>query len=184
MQKNINCQFSLAIMSDDFKNKILNAIKHVDTTNIKSQTDALSTTYHGPKHHVLTALKTCFVATNDQQTHITCEATISSSSTPSHTPPSPTSPVPTTKFQTLAQIAYHPLGIINYIDHITHIQNQATLHNLSVTISNTHNIQLTGDVGDIFNYINEIITYSEQNTPQYTIQLKLSINSPTKPNTN
>ena len=80
MEKETVCRFSLAVMCDDYADKILTAIKQVDTQRIHSATDALSTTYRGERTHVLDALQAFFTHANDGKTHITLEASFTGDS--------------------------------------------------------------------------------------------------------
>ena len=72
----ITCRFSLAVMSDQYVERILHAIQTVDTTDIETRTDLLSTQYTGQAVTVLGALQRFVYAAVDGNTHMTMDVNI------------------------------------------------------------------------------------------------------------
>jgi uncharacterized protein YqgV (UPF0045/DUF77 family) len=184
-QKDITgCRFSLSPMCDNFIPLILGAIEKVDTKKIWSATDALSTVYRGKRVHVMDCVKACFAQINDGKTHITMEATVSKgcpgdTDGDSHLAEDD---IPLNnsqkKFDVLCKIAFYPLGVADYIDHIAHIVNTAIDRGLYAESSHYATV-LKGDVNDLFDYFDAALTYAEQNISHYVLQITLSVNSPT-----
>jgi len=179
------CRFTLSVMSDDYITMILNAIGNVDTENIRSNTDALSTVYCGKRIHVVDAVKACFVHVNDGKTHITMEAAFSKGGSGDtdeniHLIKDVELLNSTNKaFQVLSKISFYPLGITTYMNHITYVVNLAISKGLYKKSSH-YTTELAGDVNEIFDYFNEILDYAERHLKHYVLQTTLSINSPTK----
>ena len=201
------CRFSISVMSDNFIPVILGAIKNVDTKNVWSATDLLSTVYRGKRIHVMDCLKTCFVQVNDGKTHITMEAAISNDcpgDTEDDSDPaecdaavqeaacfqgSPLLCNNQKKFDVLCKISFYPLGIADYMDHITFVVKLASDRGLCCITAlpsrcpGTRRLSgqspiLKGDVNEIFDYFDAILTYAEQNISHYVLQVTLSVNSP------
>jgi len=179
------CRFSLSVMSDEFVGKILDGIGNVDCSKVWSQTDALSTVYRGKRIHVMDAVKACFIHVNDEKTHITMEATISKGCLGdveadyvldvddilvNKTDKS---------FQVLSKIAFYPLGVADYMDHISHVVKLAISKGL-YNKSGHYATELSGDINDLFDYFNEVLEYAERHIKHYVLQATLSVNSPTK----
>ncbi|MCL2522616.1 MAG: Ykof family thiamine-binding protein [Erysipelotrichales bacterium] len=179
----MGCRFSLSVMSDDYVNLIINALKKINTENVWSKTDALSTTYRGKRTHVIETLRTCFVNINDFKTHITMEATFSKGC------PKDTFTVdklikddllncPHKSFNVLAKIAFYPLGIADYMKHIEFALELAKKHEVFKEVSH-YATELFGDVNKLFNYLNNLLCYAEENIEHFALQVTMSVNSPT-----
>jgi len=198
------CRFSLSVMSDNYANMILNAIKKVDTAKVWSRTDSLSTIYCGKRIHVIDAVKACFAEINDGNTHITMEMTFSKGCPGDVDADSylsedkgefqPTAGIgtggtarycgsdvlinnTTRKFNVLSKIAFYPLGTLDYMDHIAYVVNRAIERSL-YRKSGHYATELEGDINDIFDYFNDIMEYAEANISHYVLQCTLSVNSP------
>lgn len=177
------CRFSLSVMSDDYVNLILGAIKKVNTANVWSATDALSTTYRGRRIHVVDAVKGIFANINDEKTHITLEATFSKGCPMDAKNDYVLEESETLlnekgiKFSVLSKIAFYPLGVENYIEHIATVVNMAKERNI-YQCSSHYASEIKGDVNEIFDYFNQILQYAEKNINHYVLQATLSINSP------
>jgi len=187
MQKRsiVGCRFSLAVMSDDYINMILNSLKDVNTENVWSSTDALSTIYRGDRIHVLDALKACFVNINDGKTHITMEATLSNgylcdNDTDVVFPENNQLLNDTNKnFTVHSKLSFYPLEISVYTDCIDHILVLAKQENLFIRLS-YYAIELIGDINKLFNFYEKALFYANNNIACYVFQITLSVNSPTK----
>jgi len=177
------CRFSLSVMADDYATKILNALNKIDTTHVWSKTDLLSTTYRGHKSNVINTLKELFIAVNDNETHITLEATLSKGCPGDTEEDIPMELAPVTsesanqKFDVLAKIAFYPMGIDNYMDHIAYVVNLAIKKGI-YDKSSHYATQLHGDVNELFDYFHEIFDYADENINHFIYQITLSINSP------
>lgn len=177
------CRFSLSVMSHDYVPKILNALEEVDTSHVWKVTDLLSTTYRGHKTNVINTLKELFIAVNDDETHITLEATLSKGC-PGDTEddiPMELAPVisnsSNTEFHVHGKIAFYPMGNLDYMDHIAHVVDLAI--NKGVYDKSSHYAtQLHGDVHDLFDYFHEIFDYADEHLEHFIYQMTLSINSP------
>jgi len=179
------CRFSLSVMSDNYINMILGAIQNINTKNIWSHTDALSTTYRGKRIHVVDAVKACFVNINDGKTHITMESTFSKGC-PGDTDADvflAKDDMPLNqkdkKFNMLSKISLYPLGATNYMEHIAYVVELATKKGV-YKCSSHYATELEGDVNVIFDYYNEVMDYAEKKLNHYVLQATLSVNSPIK----
>ena len=177
------CRFSLSVMADDYASKILNALDKVDTSHVWKETDLLSTTYRGHKTNVINTLKNLFITINDDETHITLEATLSKGC-PGDTEsdiPMMLSPVRvdtlSERFDVYAKISFYPMGKCNYMDHIAHVVNLA-INNGIYDKSSHYATQLHGDVHKLFDYFHEIFDYADKHIEHFIFQVTLSINSP------
>ena len=177
------CRFSLSVMSDDYVQKILGALAKIDTSYVWQQTDLISTTYRGHKTNVINTVKKLLIAVNDGKTHITLEATLSSgcpSDTDADIPMvlAPAAVIKTNKkFDVYAKIAFYPMGIIDYMDHIAHVVNISIKSDLYIKSSH-YATELHGDVNDLFGYFHEIFDYADNHIAHFIYQITLSMNSP------
>jgi len=170
-------------MSDNYTDLILSAIRKVDTKNVWCSTDALSTIYRGRRIHVVDSVKNVFAKVNDGKTHITLEATFSKGcpcdidgdcilaendelSTDN-----------TSGFDVLGKISFYPLGVAQYMDHISAVVNMAKDCSLFKKTSH-YATELEGDINEVFDYFNQVLCYAEENINHYVLQVTLSVNSP------
>ena len=179
------CRFTLSAMSDNFVAMILGAIKNVDTKKVWSATDTISTVYRGKRIHVTDCLKACFAHLNDGSTHITMEATISKGCPGDVDDDSYLAEDDALlnntqkKFTALSKIAFYPLGITDYMDHIAHVVRLAMDRGLYVESSHYATI-LKGDINDMFAYFDAALAYAEKTISHYVLQITLSANSPSQ----
>ena len=170
-------------MSDNFIDVILNAIKHVDTKKVWNATGILATVYRGKRIHVIDCLKACFAHANDGKTHILMEATVSKGCPGDVDDDSYLAEDDALlnntqkKFNVFSSVAFYPMGITNYMDHIAHVVKLAMARGLYVESSHYATV-LKGDINDIFDYYNVALTYAEQHISHYVLQTTLSANSP------
>ena len=176
MQKIASCRFSLSVMSDNYKDVILNALTQVDITTITSSTDLLSTTYIGDYRNVIGTLQAVFSAVNDNKTHITMEATLSPVDIPQEITDSSTTTA-AKDFIVHGKIAIYPLGIPgyqNYIDYLIELGQNCSLYQKS----SQHGFEFCGDIIGVFKFIQNFYHLTETEVNDFVIQLSLSINSP------
>ncbi|MCL2191096.1 MAG: Ykof family thiamine-binding protein [Treponema sp.] len=177
------CRFSLSVMGDDYVNVIMNALGRVNTKKVWSGTDALSTVYRGKRTHVVDTVKACLVHVNDDRTHITMEATFSKGC-PGDTDgdsflaedDAPAN-LAGKRFNVLGKISFYPMGEPQYMEHIAHAVNLTRDRGVFKNISH-YATELQGDVCDVFDSLNEIMDYAENNVAHYVLQTTLSVNSP------
>lgn len=177
------CRFSLSVMSDNYAEIILNAIKEVNTNNIWSATDALSTTYRGARIHVVDGLKGVFTKVNDGKTHITMEA-VFSKGCPMDVETDCVLPESGNllnqneiKFDVIGKMAFYPLGTEEYMEHIAAVVQIAEEQKIYKGPSH-YASEIEGDVNEVFDYFNKVLEYAEKNLSHYVLQTTLSLNSP------
>ena len=177
------CRFSLAVMSDDYVPKILGALEKVNTSQVWSATDHLSTTYRGHKTNVINTLKELLIAINDGEAHITLEATLSKGCPGDMDTDVPMALVPATnqasneRFELHGKLAFYPLAQIDYMDHIAHVVNLAIDRKI-YDKSSHYATEFKGDVHDIFGYLHDIFDYADAHVEHFVYQITLSLNSP------
>lgn len=180
------CRFSIAPMSDDYINILLNAIQKVDTSKVWSKTDKLSTIYRGKRIHVIDGVKACFIESYQEDVHMTLEATFSKGC-PGDTEADSylatddilinESNLINKHFSVSSKISFYPLGTEEYMKHIAYVVNLAIRQNLYQQSAHYVSI-LEGDVHDLFSYFNDVLAYAEQYLSHYVLQVTLSVNSP------
>ena len=181
------CRFSLSVMSDDYVPIILSAVEGVNTAHVWSATDALSTIYRGKRIHVVDAIQGFFAKAYRPDKHITLEATFSKGcpgdvEEDAVLMESDVLLNPTDKsFPVRGKIAFYPLGVVAYMDHIAYVVRLAMEKKLYKNASH-YASELEGDVSELFAYFNEVLAYAEENIEHYVLQATLSVNSPTKTN--
>jgi len=177
------CRFSLAVMSDQYVDKILGALGRVDTSHVWSATDLLSTTYRGHQTNVINTVKDLFVEVNDGETHITLEATLSKGCPGDVEEDIPMKLAPTKvvsaskKFPVHVKFSFYPMGEGDYMAHIAHIVNLAIDKGIYDRPSH-YATQLYGDVNELFDYFHDIMAYSDEHLDHFVYQITLSVNSP------
>ena len=177
------CRFTLSVMSDDYADKILTALKKTDTTHVHSQTDILSTTYRGHMTNVINAVRDLFVNVNDEKTHITLEATLSKGCPGDTEEDIPMELVAHSSsndlksFPAHCKFSFYPMGQGDYMDHIAHIILRA--QELGIYDQPSHYAtQLFGDMNTLFDYFHEITAYADDHLDHFIYQITLSVNSP------
>jgi len=81
------------------------------------------------------------------------------------------------KFSVLGKIAFYPLGISGYMDHIAQVVRLAMDKGLYVESSH-YATMLKGDINDIFEYFNAVLAYAEPHIAHHVLHITLSVNSP------
>lgn len=182
------CRFSLAPMSDNYIQFILNAIKKTDTSKIWSKTDKTSTVYRGKRVHVVDSVKGCFVNAFDKDVHMTAELTFSKGCPGDSDGDSFLSEddillneplLKDNNFNVVSKISFYPLGTLDYMQGIIDIVNMAKDFNIYVESAHYCTI-LEGDVHKIFEYLEKALAYADKNISHYVLEATLSVNSPTK----
>ena len=181
------CRFSLYPMDSDFVPIILGALEETDTSAVWSQSDALSTVYRGKLPYVADAVKALFINAWRPQVHMALEGQFSKGcpgdcdgdSVLDRTGEAPNAAkVAGRHFPVLCKIALYPMGVPDYIDHIAKVWRMAEEAGLQpVTIH--YATRLTGDVQDIFAFLEAVCRLMEQSVPHYILHFTLSVNSPT-----
>lgn len=182
------CRFTLAPMTDDYVNIILNAVKNVNTSKIWSETDKTSTVYRGKRIHVVDAVKACFIKAYHPEIHMTSEMTFSKGCPGDSDADCFMSEndillneasISKKTFHVVSKISFYPLGTKEYMQGIIDIVNMAKEKGLYVNSAHYCTI-LQGDVHDIYNYFNDILAYADMHINHYVLQATVSVNSPTK----
>lgn len=179
------CRFFVAPMCDNYVERILGGIDQVNTQKIWSGTDATSTVYRGRRVHVLDCVKACFSAVYDRDTHMVMEATFSKGCPGDSDGDSKLAedeiPLNNSQknFNVMSKISFYPLGVADYLDHISYIVNLAIEMGIYKTSAHYATL-LQGDVNVIFDYFGQVLEYSEKNISHYVLEATLSVNSPTK----
>lgn len=181
------CRFSLYPMDSDFVPIILGALEQTDTSAVWSQSDALSTVYRGKLPYVIDAVEGLFVNAYRPGVHMALEGQLSKGcpgdsdgdSLLGREGAAPNAAVIADRhFPVLCKIALYPMGVPDYIDHIAKVWRMAEaagLHPASIHYAT----RLTGDVQDIFRFLEEAGRLMEASVPHYILHFTLSVNSPT-----
>lgn len=182
------CRFSLYPMDSDFVSIILGALEKTDTSAVWSQSDALSTVYRGKLPYVVDAVEGLFVNAFHDGVHMALECQFSKGcpgdcdgdSFLSWEGEAPNAAVVAgAHFPVLCKIALYPMGVPDYIDHIAKVWHMAEDAGLQPT-SIHYATRLTGDVQDVFRYLESVCRLMEQSVPHYILHCTLSVNSPTQ----
>ena len=80
--QNVNCEFTLAPMSDRFVEIILDAVGKVDVSGLSAKTGRMSTVYSGELGRVAGALYQCFAAARRPGVHMTMQAVFTGEKSP------------------------------------------------------------------------------------------------------
>jgi len=163
-------------MSDNYKSMILDALSKVDSALVTSSTDLLATTYIGDYQNVLGTLQSIFSVVNDNNTHITMEATLSPVNIPREMTVACITPT-TKNFIVHGKIAIYPLGYPDYQDYIDYLIELG--QNCGLYQKSTHHgFEFCGDVTELFTFIQKIYRITEIEIDDFVIQISLSVNSP------
>lgn len=181
------CRFSLYPMDSGFVPIILGALEETDTSAVWSQSDALSTVYRGKLPYVVDAVKALFINAWQPKVHMALEGQFSKGcpgdcdgdSVLNRTGEAPNAAKVADKhFPVLCKIALYPMGVPDYIDHIAKVWHMAEDAGLQPTTIH-YATRLTGDVQDIFAFLESVCHLMEQSVPHYILHFTLSVNSPT-----
>ena len=182
------CRFSLYPMDSDFVSIILNALEKTDTSGVWSQSDALSTVYRGKLAYVADAVRGLFVNAFRPGVHMDLEGQFSKGcpgdcdgdSLLTREGPVPNLPLVGEKhFPVQAKIALYPMGIPDYIDKIAGVWRMAEKARLN-PVSIHYATRISGDVHEVFDYLEAVCRKMEAEVPHYILCFTLSVNSPTQ----
>ena len=181
------CRFSLYPMTDDFVSIILGALEQTDTSAVWSQSDALSTVYRGRLPYVADAVQGLFVNAWKEGVHMALEGQFSKGcpgdtdgdSVLTREGEAPNQASTADKhFPVLCKIALYPMGTPDYIDHIAKVWRMAEEAGLNPTTIH-YATRISGDVHDVFKYLEDICSLMQDSVPHYILHFTLSVNSPT-----
>ena len=83
------------------------------------------------------------------------------------------------KFDVVSKISFYPMGEEDYMEHIAKVFMTAKERGVFARSSHYVSI-LEGDVHNVFDVLEEIFKYGEENLSHYILQVTISVNSPTK----
>ncbi len=182
------CRFSLYPMTNDFVSVILGALEKTDTSAVWSQSDALSTVYRGKLSYVADAVRGLFVHAWRPKVHMALEGQFSKGcpgdtdgdSLLNREGPLPNMPdIQDKHFPVQCKLALYPMGVSDYIDQIAKVWRMAEEAGLK-PVSIHYATRITGDVHEVFDYLENVCRLMEQSVPHYILHFTLSVNSPTK----
>lgn len=181
-------RFSLYPMSDNFVEIILGGLEKTDTSKVWKQTDKLSTCVRGKRVHIFDVVKGIFVNAYRDDVHMALEATFSKGC-PGDTDADSFMEVDDKKlneknlkdknFNVVSKISFYPMGEKDYMEHIAKVVMIAKERDIFARSSHYVSI-LEGDVHKVFDTLEEIFQYGEENLSHYILQVTISVNSPTK----
>jgi uncharacterized protein YqgV (UPF0045/DUF77 family) len=173
-------------MCDDYISIILNALKHVDTSKVWSNTDTLSTVYRGKRVHVEDAVKALFINAYKKDVHMSLEATFSKGC------PGDTEgesylaeddllanelSIKDIHFPVECKIALYPLGDGDYMDVIANVVNTAI--DRGIFKESAHYCTfLHADVQSLFSYIDYVNEYCGSHLSHYVFEVTMAVNLP------
>lgn len=180
------CRFSLSPMCDDYISIILNALKHVDTSKVWSNTDTLSTVYRGKRVHVEDAVKALFINAYKKDVHMSLEATFSKGCSGDTEGESYLAEddllanelsIKDIHFPVECKIALYPLGDGNYMDIIANVVNTAI--DRGIYKESAHYCTfLQADVQSLFSYIDYVNEYCGSHLSHYVFEVTMAVNLP------
>ncbi|NLC84967.1 MAG: thiamine-binding protein [Ruminococcaceae bacterium] len=180
------CRFSLYPMHSDFVRIILGALEKTDTSNVWSQSDALSTVYRGKLPYVNDAVYGLFANAYEDGVHIVLEGLFSkgcpgdsdgdSFLAATGTPPNRAKV--NGDFPVQAKIELYPLGDGEYIDSIAEAVQEATRQGLNPQ-SIHYATRISGTATKIFDYLQYVCQTMQDAATHYVLHFTLSVNSPT-----
>lgn len=181
------CRFSLSVMDGRYADIILGAVEKTDTSKVWSATDSLSTVYRGKRSHVVDAVRACFTHAYTPGVHMTLEATFSKGC-PGDTDADcylseddALANAPSLggiRFPADGKIAFYPLGVPDYMEHIAAVVRMAMEKGL-YSQSSHYATMLHGDAAALFAYFDEALAYAQDRISHYVLECTLSVNSPT-----
>ena len=189
------CRMSLYPMCGDFVDLILGSVRKVDTSKVQSSTDHLSTLYRGQQSHVLDCARSLFCHAWKENVHMVGEFTFSDD--PSRDPSSEPAGSPGEEvlndnnetqdvscndasngdFYAYAKMSFYPLGEADYTGLIRSVTEFAEKRSLNPKTEQYVTI-LEGRANELFNFINEALSFAHRVSPHFVFQVTLSVNSP------
>lgn len=184
------CRFSLYPMDSQFVPIILDALEKTDTSAVWSQSDALSTIYRGALPYVTDAVRGLFVNAWRPRAHMAlegqisrgCPGDIAGDSLLDRQGPAPNEAAAAVHFPALCKLSLYPMGTGDYISHIARAVELAKDFGLQ-TQSIHYATRVSGDIQDIFAYLQSVCAATEAAVPHYVLHFTISVNSPTKEET-
>lgn len=142
----------------------------------------------GKRVHVFDVVKGLFVNAYREDIHMALEATFSKGC-PGDTDADSFMEVDDKKlneknicdkhFNVVSKISFYPMGEEDYMEHIAKVVMLAK--DRGVFNKGSHYVSiLEGDVHNVFDTLEEIFKYGEENLSHYILQVTISVNSPTK----
>ena len=176
--RNMECSFTLAPMSDAYIDIILGAIAKVDTANITAATGRMSTVYKGTCGDVLDAVKACFVQAWQPGVHMTMQMTLTDDSEPQTAEAICINESLSRKvsFPVDCQFAIYPET------ENTAVMKEAAGKAEALGIyrqMNGRKILLKADVHDLFAYFADLYRHCHETYDRFAIEISCSVNSPT-----
>ncbi|WP_347300048.1 YkoF family thiamine/hydroxymethylpyrimidine-binding protein [Dolosigranulum savutiense] len=183
----VGVNFTLSPMSDSFVDIILGAVGQVDLSNVWAETSHVGTTYRGEKKAVFDALAACTLHAYQEGTHMSLHATISQGcpgdvdrdykAPESESKRVNASNVADIHFDVLGRFSLYPLGQADYMSVIADVVNQGI--DCGVIKESAHyGTVLSGDVHEVFRYLEEISAAVHERVSHYVIELTLHMNIP------
>lgn len=178
--------FTIAPMSDDFVDIILNSIKQVDTSKVWIETDDVSTTVRGKLTHVFDVTTAIFLHAASTKKHVSYQATYSLGcpgdssgdvfmSEDNHV--LNRNKVKSIKQKIAAKFSLYPLGGGDYMDTI-YAQIEAVKEHVEVTPAH-YSTRLHGDAIDVFDGLEKVFKATVEDGSSHTVMtVTVSANSP------
>lgn len=179
------CQFNLSVMSDDFADRILSALKEVDTSKVWKKIDDVSTCVRGKLQHVFDVVKAVYLHAAKTGSHTVMSGTFSigcpgdseGEAYMNASDERANEPVTSEILQTAGcKFALYPM---NTEDYMKKIYEQIDLSKEQVRVSSSHYAtRLDGEVNDIFQTIEAAFTRVQNVVSHTTMTFTISANSP------
>ena len=177
----IGCQYQISVLRDNFVPMILSALGKVNTDKVWAVTEKTSTTYRGKAIHVVDCVKACFSHIyDDTLPYITMTATFFKTGDDDFSKDCRIAeddiPANNVKksFHVLGRMSLFPLGLTNYENHTAAVIDFARKRNISVT-KNRYATGFDGNVNDMFDLINDILAYGNENIDNYALNMSITI---------
>lgn len=179
----IGCRYQVSVLRDNFASMMLNALGAVDSSKVWAITEKTSTVYVGRQLHVVDCVKACFSHVYDEsQPHVTMNAVFTKTSQEQEYSGSIADDGKLLndikkRFRVLARMSIYPLGEQDY-EKSNHMMEE-TAANRKVKCAKGHfAVDMEGDVGDIFDVLNDILSYSNDKYKAYALNTSMTIYGP------
>ena len=183
----VGVNFTLSPMSDQFVDIILGAVGQVDLSNVWAQTTHVGTTYRGEQEAVFDALAACTLHAYQEGTHMSLHAMISQGC-PGDVDSDYKAPESENKrvnapsvadihFDVLGQFSLYPLGQADYMSVIADAVNKGIDRGV-IKESAHYGTVLSGDVHEVFHYLEDVCRFVHERVSHYVIELTLHMNIP------
>ncbi|GGA69480.1 MULTISPECIES: YkoF family thiamine/hydroxymethylpyrimidine-binding protein [Bacillaceae] len=182
----VSASFSIHPMSDDFIDIILGALEEVDTSNVWSKTDDVSTSVRGTSAHVFDVTKALFMHAAKTGKHVAFQATYSCGCPGGSCEdanlevgdiPVNNEKIKDTKQYVAAKFSLYPLGGGNYMDLI---YQQIEAMKAFVTVSSAPlATRLEGEAIQVFNGLEKVFNATVEGGSSHNVMtVSISANSP------